>query len=368
MKAFKEFVRKEIYHISRDYRTLFVLLGMPIAQLIIFGFAIRTEISEADIGIFDKSKDHVTQKIIDKIVSSGHFKLTEYIESPEDMEKSFRAGKVKQIIVFEENFAHKLGRGSAQVQIINDASDPNVAKILNMYASTIILDFLKGFNQNGMAGNIVIAPQPRMMYNPEMRSVYMFVPGLIVLILMLVSALMTSVAITKEKEKGTLEVLLVSPLRPQTIIIGKVIPYLLLSLFNAATVLVLSRAIFGVPFKGSMLDFAIVTVIFILVALGIGIVISTISKTQQTALMISLAGLLMPTVLLSGFIFPIENMPWALQLFSKVIPATWYLIILKAIMLKGLSFGYFWQETLVLIGFMIFLLTVANKKFKVRLE
>ncbi len=368
MKAFKEFVRKEFYHISRDYRTLLVLIGMPIAQLIIFGFAIRTEISEADIGIFDKSKDHITQKIIDKILSSGHFKLAEYITSPEDIEKSFRSGKVKQVIVFEENFAHNLGRGHATVQILNDASDPNVAKILNMYASSIILDFQKELSRNGTGGNIAIATQTRMMYNPEMRSVYMFVPGLIVLILMLVSALMTSVAITKEKEKGTMEVLLVSPLKPVVIIIGKVIPYLLLSLFNAATVLVLARSIFGVPFRGSILDFAIVTIIFIVVALGIGTVISTISKTQQTALMISLAGLLMPTVLLSGFIFPIENMPWALQILSKVIPATWYLIILKAIMLKGLSFGYFWQETLVLIGFMIFLLAAASKKFKVRLE
>jgi ABC-2 type transport system permease protein len=207
-----------------------------------------------------------------------------------------------------------------------------------------------------------------MFYNPELKSVYMFVPGLIALILMLVSALMTSIAITKEKEFGSMEVLLVSPLKPQIIILGKVVPYITIALINSLSVLTLALLIFKVPFKGSFLIFLGESFLFILTALSLGIMISTIAKTQQVALMMSLAGLLMPTVLLSGFIFPIENMPAVLQYLSHLIPAKWFLVILKSNMLKGNGIEYYWKETLILFLMMTFYLLISVKKFKIRLE
>lgn len=366
MNAFKQFVLKETYHIFRDYRTLLVLFGMPIIQVILFGYAIRTEIRDADIGILDNSKDHVTQKITNKLVSSGYFKIKSYLSSEKDIEGAFRSGLVKQIVVFEPHFAENLLKtGNARIQLLNDASNPNVANLMNSYTSTIISDFNRSL-YNSEAG--LIGLEVKLLYNPEMKSVNMFVPGLIAFILMLVSALMTSIAITREKEMGTMEILLVSPLKPLTIILGKVIPYLALAFINALTILALAMLVFHIPFRGSFIILFFETVLFILTALSLGILISTIAKTQQTAMMFSLAGLLLPTMLLSGFVFPLENMPEVLQYFSLIIPARWFLTIIKAIMLKGVSIEYFWLETLVLFGMMLFFMFLALKKFKIRLE
>ncbi len=366
MGAFKQFLIKESYHIFRDYRTLMVLFGMPIIQVILFGYAIRTEIQNADIGILDKSKDYVTQKIINKLTSSGYFIIKEYFTSEKDIEAAFRSGKVKQVVVFEPNFAENLARKfSAKIQILNDASNPNVASLMNTYTSTIIADYNRIYARSSSA---MINPEVKMLYNPEMKSVNMFVPGLIAFILMLVSALMTSITITREKEVGTMEILLVSPLKPITIIIGKVLPYLVLAFINALTILVLAMLVFGIPFKGSYVVLLLETILFVLTALSLGILISTISKTQQAAMMMALAGLLMPTMLLSGFVYPIENMPLILQYISNIIPARWFLTIIKAIMLKGVSFEYFWKETLVLLGMMLLFMSVSVLKFKIRLE
>jgi ABC-2 type transport system permease protein len=367
MRTFLEFVRKEFYHILRDYRTLLVLFGMPIIQIILFGFAIRTEINDAQIGILDKSKDYYSKKLTDKVLSSGYFRLNGYFDDTGEIPGAFESGRVKQIIVFESNFGHKLQKyGEADIQIINDASNPNVASILNSYTSAIIADFQKSLA--GSQAKLLINTDLRMYFNPQMKSVFMFVPGLITLILMLVSAMMTSIAITREKEMGTMEVLLVSPLRPMIIILGKVTPYVVIAFINALSILGISIVVFGLPFQGSFPLFLGEVILFVLTALSLGILISTIARTQQIALMISLAGLLMPTVLLSGFIFPIENMPVILQYISKFIPATWFLVILKNIMLKGLGIEYFWRETLILAGFAVLFLAISMKKFKIRLD
>ncbi len=366
MQAFIQFIIKETYHIFRDYRTVLVLFGMPVIQVILFGYAIRTEIRKAEVGIWDKSKDYVTKEISDKLLSSGYYNLKGYYSDENEIENDFRAGKVKQVIVFEPDFAFRLFKeGVANVQLLNDASNPNVANLLNSYTSTIINDYNRSISPDAA---VLIVPEVKMLYNPEMRSVNMFVPGLIAFILMLVSALMTSIAITREKETGTMEILLVSPLKPGVIITGKVLPYLLLAFINALTVLVLAITVFDIPFKGSFLLLFFETVLFILTALSLGILISTIAKTQQTAMMIALTGLLMPTMLLSGFVFPIENMPVILQIISNLIPAKWFLIIIKGIMLKGVNLEYFWVETLILAGMMLVFLLAALKNFKIRLE
>ncbi len=369
MKIFFEIVRKEFIHIARDYRTLLVLIGMPIAQLIIFGFAIRTEIRDADIGIYDKSRDTETQKIIDKIKGSGYFNIRADIQSPDDIEPAFKSGKVKQVVVFEPGFGRKLRKeGYADMQLLNDASSPNEATLLSSYMQAVVYSYNREAMNMPEGNNRTINQEIKMLFNPEMKSVFMFVPGLIVLILTLVSAMMTSIAITREKEMGSMEILLVSPLKPQLIIIGKVIPYIAIALVNLATILLLSITIFKVPFAGSIPLFLLLSFVFIITVLLLGILISTIAKTQQIALMISMVGLLMPTILLSGFIYPIENMPVALQVFSNIIPARWFLVIVKSIMLKGLGIESLVKETLVILGMIVFLTLVSVKKFKIRLD
>jgi len=369
MRSLLEFVRKEFYHILRDFRTLAVMFGLPAIELVLFGYAIRTEINFVDIGIVDNSKDYITQEITNKVLSSHYFKLKGYYPSAEVIESEFKKGAVKEVIIFPADFSRKLTKeGKADIQLILDATNPNLATLVNNYTSSIIMDYQKNLNQKNLSSFLLITPEVKMLYNPELKSVNMFVPGLLALILMLISAMMTSITITREKEMGNMEILLVSPLNPVIIIIGKVIPYIILSFLISLTVLGLGLAIFGVPFKGSFVLFLLEMLVYLMTSLSLGILISTLAKTQQVAMMVSLGGLLMPTVLLSGFIFPIENMPVILQYISKVIPATWFLIIIKSVMLKGLNIEFFWKETLVLLGMSFFFFAVSMKKMKIRLE
>lgn len=369
MRSLVQIIIKEFLHIFRDYRSLLVIFGMPALQLIIFGYAIRTEINDAEIGILDYSKDAVTQQISNKILSSGYFKLNGYLRSNSDIEKYFKAGKVKEVIIFESGFAEKLNKnGSASIQVVTDASNPNLATIINNYTSAIIQSYQKQLNEKSNLPSALINYEVKMLYNPELKSVNLFVPGLVALILMLICALLTSITITREKEMGNMEILLVSPLKPGVIILGKVFPYIFISIFIAALVLALGLLIFGVPFKGGYILLFSEILLYLITALALGILISTVAKTQQVAMMVSLAGLLMPTVLLSGFIFPVENMPLVLQIISYLIPARWFLIIIKSIMLKGLDLTYIWKETLVLAGMSLFFFVISMKKLKVRLD
>ena len=369
MNRFINFVIKEFYHIFRDVRTLLVIFGMPVAQLLIFGYAIRTEINDAELGVLDYSKDYVTQEITNKIISSGYFKLNGYLNNSDEIETYFKSGKVKQVICFEQNFAEKLKKeGRANVQLINDASNPNFATLVNSYSTAILLDYQQSLIKKMNISPATIGIEVKMLFNPEIKSVFMFVPGLIALILMLLSAMMTSVAITREKEMGNMEILLCSPLKPPVIIIGKVIPYTGLAFINGISILIMANLIFGLPVKGSIILFLLETVLYITTSLSIGIFISTLANTQKIAMMISLVGLLMPTMLLSGFIYPVENMPIFLQYISKAMPASWFLIIIKGIMLKGVGIEYLWKETLVLAGMSLFFILLSIKKFKTRLE
>ncbi len=368
MRSFRGFLLKEFYHIFRDRRTAAILFGMPLVQLLLFGFAIRNEISDIKIGLYDRSHDVVTKEIIDKFVSSGTFVITRELHTSEDIEEAFKSGSITEAIVFEPGFADRLQRdGKATVQVITDGSNPNLSKIVAGYTASVLQDYGSAYgNRTGTQAGVV--PVPLMMFNPELKSVNLFVPGLMALILMLVSALMTSISITKEKESGTMEVLLVSSLRPVEIIVGKVVPYFLLSFINVLTVLALASFVFGVPCKGSLILLILESLLFIVTALSLGIFISSITGSQQVAMMISLAGLLLPTILLSGFIFPVSSMPLPLRVISNVIPAKWYLIIVRSIMLKGAGFSYIWKETLVLVMMTIILITASVKKFKVRLQ
>lgn len=368
MKAFWGFVKKEIYHILRDRRTLIVILGIPIVEMLLFGFVLTNEIKQVNIAICDLSKDEITRQLIQKLEGSGYFKIQTQLSGLSSVESIFRTGKIKEVIVFEPHFGRKLMKeGSATVELISDASDANFSNLVVNYTSAIMAGYARELAQTSRqpAG---IVPQIRMVYNPNLEGVYFFVPGIIGLILMLISALMTSVSIVREKETGTMEVLLVSPLRPFHIIVGKVLPYVALSLLNATAVLLMSYFIFQLPVKGNVVLLITECLLYILLALSLGILISSVTNSQLVAMMLSLVGLMLPTILLSGFIFPIENMPFILQWLCAILPPKYFIIIIKSIMIKGVGLQYIWFETLMLIFFTMLFMGLAIKKFNIRLS
>ncbi len=368
MKQFLSFVQKEFHHIFRDVRTLIIIFGIPIAEILIFGYAINTEVKNAHIAIFDQSKDASTQKIINKLLAGDYFKLEREIKNEKEIEDAFAAGNIKEVIVFEPNFEQKLQQeGRAEVQLLLDASEPNTANIIENYTRSILQAYSREQNVT-QTQNLQITPLVRMHYNPDLKSVFMFVPGTMAIILILISALMTSVAITREKELGTLEILLSSPLKPVQIILGKVTPYFILSFINVLSILLLAVFVFHIPIKGSLILLIAECLLFILLALSIGIMISTVVKTMQQAMLISMVGLMMPSMLLSGFIFPVQNMPLPLYYLSFIMPPRWFIVVVKDIMIKGGGLNVVWQETLILIGMTLFFIGMSIKKFKVRLE
>lgn len=368
MKHFIGFVKKEFYHIFRDKRTLIILFGMPVIQMMLFGYIITTEVKDARIAILDQSGDQTTRRIIDKLGSSGYFIITRYLTHENQIGECFRKGEVKEVVVFEPGFERKLQTNrKASVHVIADASDANSANLVVNYTAGIINDFVMKENASA-ALPMQIITESRMLYNPELKGVYMFVPGTMAMILILICALLTSISIVREKEMGTMEVLLVSPLKPLQIILGKVTPYVLLSFINVLTILLMSNFVFGLPVKGSVTLLIAESILFIILSLSIGILISSSTKSQMTAMIASMLGLMLPTILLSGFIFPVDNIPGWIQWICWMNPTTYYIIILKTVMLKGLGFMGVWKETLILIGVTLFLLGVSTKKFKVRLE
>jgi ABC-2 type transport system permease protein len=369
MQRFLGFVRKEFLHIFRDYRTLFILFGIPVAQILIFGYAVSMDIKNAGVAFLDLSHDEITHRLSDKIISSGFFIKTGDLLNYNDIDRVLKKGKTKAVIVFEEDFGKKLIRdGKAALSIIADGSEPNTATLITNYTTAIVNDFNLEIAGTSVNTALKIVPEVKMFYNPNLQSHYMFVPGVITLILILICALMTSVTITREKEFGTMEVLLVSPLRPVQIILGKVTPYFLLSFINVLLILALSWFVFGLPVKGSLVLLLAETMLYILMSLTLGILISTVSSTMQQAIFISLIGLMLPTILLSGFIFPIENMPKVYDYVSMIVPPRYFIIIIKNIMIKGTGLLYVWKETLILTFMTIVFIGISVRKFKIRLE
>jgi ABC-2 type transport system permease protein len=368
MKQLLIFVRKEWYHIWRDKRTLFILIGMPVVQIVLYGFALTNEVKNSKIAVLDESRDPSTIALTQEIGASRYFNVIQLIHSDKDIEAVFRQGKIRLAVVFPHGFRDDLlHTNHAQVQLVADASDPNTANTLTNYASSIINDYQQSLNQ-GQALPYQIKTQIRMLYNPELKGAYNFVPGVMAMVLMLVCAMMTSIAIVKEKELGTMEVILVSPLKPFRIVIAKTIPYLLISLLNIISILLLSVYALDVPIVGSLWLLMSESMLFTLTSLSIGLLISNTAKTQQTAMFTSMMSLFLPTLIFSGFLFPVENMPVPLQVISNVVPAKWYFIIVKAVMIKGLGLGSVWKETLILVAMTSFLLGISIRNFKIRLE
>lgn len=367
MKRLFVFIRKEFYHVFRDKRTLVVMYGIPIMQIVLFGFALTSEVKNADIIVVDQAKDIYSEKLINKYQASTYFNLQQKQISYADIEKEFRKGAVKAAIVFPPNFEKDLvATKKAQIQILTDGSEPNVAQMLVQYISSITADFQKELNVNHQPGMLIV-PETRMLYNEEGNGSINFVPGVMALILMIVCTALTSVAVVREKELGTMEILLVSPFHPLMVLVAKAVPYLILSLVNLVFILLLSVYVMQVPMLGSIVLFFLLSLLFITTALSLGLVISNSTDSQQVALLISMIGMMLPTIVFTGFLFPIENMPKAFQWFSNIVPARWYYTGVKSIMLKGLGIRYVWKEMAVLSTLSALFITIAIKKFKIRM-
>lgn len=368
MRQFIAFVRKEFFHVLRDRRTLLILFGMPVAQILIFGFALTNEVKDSEILVVDYARDDASQELITRIGASRYFNIRQAALSHQEILRTFRKGKIKAVLVFPAHFNNDLLHNNrAQIQIITDATDINTANMITSYLSAIIRDY-----QNQVNGSFDlpyrIIPETRMLYNPQLKGAHGFVPGVMALVLMLVSVMMTAISIVREKETGTMEILLVSPFKPVLVIFAKAFPYLILSLVNVSAILFLSVFVLDLPVKGSLPLLFAESTLFIITCLALGIFISIKTESQQIAMLISLMGMLLPTMMFSGFLFPIENMPVPLQIISNIVPSKWFYVIVKSIMIKGLGLHALWKETLILFGMTVFLLAISLKSFKIRLQ
>ena len=348
MKQFISFVIKEAKHILRDKRTMLILFGMPVVMMLIFGFAITNDVKNVRTVVVTSQMDHATQSAIDHLAASEYFTLTATVPTPKNAELMIRSQKADLAIVFSKDHT---------IQFIVDGSDPNMAQQWTAYAQQTI----------AVANSTLSALHSQLLYNPRMKSAYNFVPAIMGMLLLLICAMMTSVSIVREKERGTMEVLLVSPVRPLMIIVAKVIPYLLLALVILAVILLMSATVLDVPLQGGLGWILVVSLIYILLALSLGLLISNIAQTQFVALLVSAMVLLLPTVMLSGMLFPVESMPTILQWISAVIPPRYYIQAMRKLMIMGVGISEVWHEVVVLIGMTALLLVVSLKKFKTRL-
>ena len=357
MKEIAAFIGKEFRHIFRDPRTMMIVLVMPIVQILLFGFAISTEVNNAVVDIVGAPGDPAVRELVQKLDANKYLEVGEIHSSPSEIDSRLRRGKAKAAIIFGQEFDAASQNGSAGIRIVSDGSDPNT--------SQMVTNYIKGaINGDVMAQ----APSVQLMYNPSMNSSYNFVPGVMGLILMLICSMMTAVSIVREKEFGTLELVLVSPVKPFWIILSKLTPYLVLSTANYATILLLSRYVMGVPLRGSLGMLTLVTLIFVGASLGIGLLVSAISSSQQTAMLICGMGLTMPTMMLSGFIFPCESMPVPLRVLGDMIPARWFISMARKIMIQGAGFSSYAGEFFLLLAMMVFLLALSIKSFRTRLK
>ena len=352
MKQFFSFILKETKHIIRDKRTMLMLFGMPIVMMLLFGFAITNDVRNVRVVIVMSNTDNATQQVVDRLAASEYFTLTRVVATPAEAEEAIRDQKSDMAIVFAQDFASR----KSGYQLIVDGADPNMAQQWTTYANAVIN------NTEAKAVNT------KLLYNPQMKSTYNFVPAIMGTLLMLVCAMMTSISIVREKEKRTMEVLLVSPTKPLMIIVAKLVPYLVLAFVILSIILLMSSFVLGVPIKGSLVWIYVVSTIYILLALSLGILVSTIAETQIVALLISAMLLMMPVIMLSGMMFPIESMPKILQYISAIVPTRYYISAMRKLMIMGIGIEEIYFEVSILISMLIALMSLALVKFNKRLE
>ena len=357
MKQFIAFVIKETKHILRDKRTMLILFGMPVVMMLLFGFAITTDVKNVRTVVVTSEMSPRTQQAVERLAQSEYFVITQTVNTPREAEQLIRSQKADMSLTPNPSPKGK-GGSSLQWQIMVDGSDPNMAQQWTTYALQTIAA------PNSQLSII----NSQLLYNPQMKSAYNFVPAIMGMLLMLICAMMTSISIVREKEKGTMEVLLVSPVRPLMVIIAKAVPYLILAFGILITILLMARFVLGVPLAGSLFWILAVSTLYILLALSLGLLISNVAQTQLVALLLSAMVLLMPVVMLSGMLFPVESMPTILQWISAIVPPRYYIETMRKLMIMGVGIGEVAHEVAVLAVMTVVLLAIALKKFNVRLE
>ncbi len=364
--ALRAFMAKELRHLVRDRQTFVILLLLPLAQLLLFGFAVRTDIDEVRVAIVSSSPQTSTAALRNRFAHSGRFVVLPPASRAEEVEELFRRGAADVAVYLEPSFDARLrGPAPASVLVVTDASDPNTSTTMQNYALAVLRDWQ---HELGVGRERVrIETRVRMRFNPTLESVNLFVPGLIALILTLVTSLMSALSLSREKERGTMELLLVSPLRPWQIIVGKVVPYLGLALANVASVLIAARVVFNVPFNGSYALLLGSSILFSMVSLALGVLIAALTTSQLGATLAALGGTMLPSTMLSGLIFPIESMPILLQWITTLVPARWFVEIIRGVMLKGVGVDVLWLHLLVLGVMLVALLLAAIRRTPVRL-
>ncbi len=365
-KTLKSIIQKEFKHIMRDRQTVVILFIMPILMLFLYGYAINMEMKNIKTAVVDLSKTPESRSFIENLLANDFFQITHTDIAYQDFESLFQNRTAQCILVIPDNFAESINQDpQTKIQLLVDASDPNAANFISNYLNIISIRFNYERNKNLVQS---LSLEPRLLYNPDMKSAYFFVPGLIAVIALLICALLTSIAIVREKENGTMEQILVSPVKPLFIIVGKVIPYMLIGYLMAVMILVIGYFWFEVPIYGSVFLLNIVLMLYVLTGLSFGLLISAATDSQRTALMITLVSTILPSFMLSGFIFPIASMPLVLQWFSNIIPATHFLIIIRSIMLKGVGIMELLTQIGALLFIAFFLLIVSSRKFSTHLE
>ena len=359
MKQFIAFVIKETKHILRDKRTMLILFGMPVVMMLLFGFAITTDVKNVRTVVVTSEMSPRTQQVVERLAQSEYFIITQTVNTPQEAEQLIRSQKADMALVFSQN------RG---MQMMVDGSDPNMAQQWTTYAQQIIMAPTSHLISADAPTRSLSPLTSHLLYNPQMRSAYNFVPAIMGMLLMLICAMMTSISIVREKEKGTMEVLLVSPVRPLMVIIAKAVPYLILAFAILITILLMARFVLGVPLAGSLFWILAVSTLYILLALSLGLLISNVAQTQLVALLMSAMVLLMPVVMLSGMLFPVESMPQVPQWLAAVVPPRYYIEAMRKLMIMGVGIGEVAREVAVLAGMTVVLLAIALKKFNVRLK
>ncbi|MGM9693140.1 MAG: ABC transporter permease [Alloprevotella sp.] len=375
MQQFLSFVHKEFLQIFRDSRTVLILLVMPIVLIVLFGYAVTTEVRGTAVVIVDEGGDACVPRWQEAFNANRYFSVVKITRTAGEAEELFRSGKADMAIVVENGFSDRLRRsGGGVVQLLADGSEPNQASVRTAYAASLLKDLLA--SSGAAPAQTVSATAPtryavipcvRLLYNPAQKSEYNFVPGVMGLILMLICAMMTSISIVREKELGTMEVLLASPLPPLAIVCAKLMPYLVISIVNLLTILALSTFLLGVPMAGSLTVFLGISLLYIFVCLLLGLLVSTFVATQLAAMLISLL-LIVPSLYFSGLAFPLESMPTVLQYFSGIVPARWFVEAARKLMIQGVAPSFVVRETLILALMAAVLLVLSLVKFKRRLE
>jgi len=357
---------KEYTHIFRDWRSLLIIILMPVLMIILYGYAITLDMKNLTFAVIDDAKTPESRELIRGFTENRFFLLKYTDIKRNEIESLFKKRYIQMALVIPGDFSESLvSNRITKVQLIVDAADSNVGTFINNYSNRVAQLFNEKLNRRSPG---ILGLEPRTLFNPDMKSANFFVPGLVALILLLICSLLTSITITREKETGTLEQILVSPVNPIEIVVGKVIPYITLGFFNGIIIIIFARLLFKVPINGSLSLIAVLSLIYIFVALSFGLMISAVAKTQQIAMLATLMATVLPTIMLSGFIFPVASMPLPLQYISKAVPATYFLIIIRGIMLKGIGLAELWQHAAALSAIGMLMLSMAIIRFKVTLE